>query len=354
MDTIQNPIQEPVQIPTSQPKPNYLIVIVSSILGIILLTLITFLYSQNQKLQKQIINQKNIPTITTTPIPASVLTPKFIGNYDVDVRINPSSPCITDTDLRRCKSDVYLKDKQTGKEIFVFTTDNDVKSVKKYGNIHTYKNGYIFIMKRTGNEEYPSNDWIDELWVYTDANHGRKLYAAQNLQYQVNKNATMIALRGGYLPSDYVSEHGYSGSYDVEIVAIEANNKIKTYSIDIQSCIPNTEVRRYMGELGLNQWDNKDSFWGTFLGEYGVVGCYWKLNLLTGEISYYPMPNDIFTQHLSFDPDKMEFQYSGKPAFMLDLEGRKKWEESHSTYSIYSYSLLTKKSTVIKTVPSKE
>ncbi len=62
MESIQNPTQEPVQVPTSQTKSNWFI-IVFSILGIILLASTIIFYFQNQKLQKQINNQNVSPTV---------------------------------------------------------------------------------------------------------------------------------------------------------------------------------------------------------------------------------------------------------------------------------------------------
>ena len=73
MDPIQQPIQPPVQIPDFQPKQNYLKTIIFSVLGIILLTSIVFLYQQNQKLQKQVLNQRVSPTIKV-PSPTSKTT----------------------------------------------------------------------------------------------------------------------------------------------------------------------------------------------------------------------------------------------------------------------------------------
>jgi hypothetical protein len=68
----QNPVQTAVQVPPPQPKLN-LIKVVFSILSIISLALIIFLFFQNQKLQKQIINQQVAPTIQiASPTPQTV------------------------------------------------------------------------------------------------------------------------------------------------------------------------------------------------------------------------------------------------------------------------------------------
>ena len=67
----QEPLQTPVQIPDFEPKPNYLKTIIFSILGVTLLTAIIFLYFQNQKLQKQVLNLPVSPTIQI-PSPTSI------------------------------------------------------------------------------------------------------------------------------------------------------------------------------------------------------------------------------------------------------------------------------------------
>jgi len=67
MDSIQNPTQQSAQPPpevfTAQPKPNYLKTIILSVLIIITLSLIAYLFFQNQKLQKQVLNPPISPTI---------------------------------------------------------------------------------------------------------------------------------------------------------------------------------------------------------------------------------------------------------------------------------------------------
>ena len=74
MDLTQLPTQQPAQTPpevfVTQPKPNYLKTIILSILIITTLGLITYLFFQNQKLQKQVSNPQVSPTIQV-PSPTS-------------------------------------------------------------------------------------------------------------------------------------------------------------------------------------------------------------------------------------------------------------------------------------------
>ncbi|MEK7495754.1 MAG: hypothetical protein AAB569_06390 [Patescibacteria group bacterium] len=69
----QQPLQTPVQIPDFQPKPNYLKTIIFLILIVLTLGLIAYLFFQNQKLQKQVLNPPVSPTIQIpSPVSQSV------------------------------------------------------------------------------------------------------------------------------------------------------------------------------------------------------------------------------------------------------------------------------------------
>ncbi|VVA43918.1 hypothetical protein CANDROIZ_310001 [Candidatus Roizmanbacteria bacterium] len=59
----QESVQSPVNIPDFQPKPNYLKITIFSVLIVIAIGLITYLFFQNQKLQQQVLNPPISPTI---------------------------------------------------------------------------------------------------------------------------------------------------------------------------------------------------------------------------------------------------------------------------------------------------
>ena len=99
MEPIQNPTQEPVQSPPEinvpQPKPNYLIIVIFSILGIILLASIIFLYFQNQQLKKQAVIQNVSPTIQQSSPTSQIIPPdetsswKTYSNADFSFKYPP-------------------------------------------------------------------------------------------------------------------------------------------------------------------------------------------------------------------------------------------------------------------------
>ena len=97
MDPIQPPTQQPiqplVQIPDFQPKPNYLKIILFSILGILLVTSTIYLSLQNQKLKKQVLNPPVSQTVETpTPTQKSVssisIPPDGTVNWKTYVDVN--------------------------------------------------------------------------------------------------------------------------------------------------------------------------------------------------------------------------------------------------------------------------
>jgi hypothetical protein len=74
----KNPVQSPPEITVSQPKPNDFKIILFSILVIVTFGLIAYLFFQNQKLQKQVLNP---PVSPTSQIPSP--TPKTVSSISI-------------------------------------------------------------------------------------------------------------------------------------------------------------------------------------------------------------------------------------------------------------------------------
>lgn len=78
-------IQNSVQVDTPQPKLNYLIIIISSIFGIVLLALIFFLYFQNQQLKRQGVSQQASSTVRfISPAPQTTSSVSIPSDETVD------------------------------------------------------------------------------------------------------------------------------------------------------------------------------------------------------------------------------------------------------------------------------
>lgn len=79
MEPIQQPVQSPSGINIFQPKPNYLKTIIFSVLGILLVNSIIYLYLQNQKLKKQVLNPQVFPTAQVPSPTISISLNKIEG-----------------------------------------------------------------------------------------------------------------------------------------------------------------------------------------------------------------------------------------------------------------------------------
>ncbi|VVA43405.1 conserved hypothetical protein [Candidatus Roizmanbacteria bacterium] len=80
MEPTQQPIQSQPDVFTPQPKLNYLKTIIFSVLGVLLVVSITYLYLQNQSLKKQVLNQQVAPTIQA---PSPTLTLKTVTSISI-------------------------------------------------------------------------------------------------------------------------------------------------------------------------------------------------------------------------------------------------------------------------------
>lgn len=313
------------------------------VIGIIIVVLVIgigayyFGTLKNKQQSKDITIPSQVPTSSASP--TSGLTPIYIGNYDVVVKVSADSPCNSDIYLHHCKSDISLKDKSTGKETYILTT-NDV--VKDDSRVPEYRNGYIFLVKRTGNDKYSSDDWTDELWVYVDKDKGQKLYNSKGLTYNASQDGSLVAL---------LLYEGKSPATSSVTVLLKNNDwQPKKYSLDVKQCNFSPDTPSTAFDLDLEKWQQSpSSLWGVYASEYRVIGCYWKLNPETSAIVYYPVPDS--PRLFALNTDKLVALYVDKPAF-VEEESHKQWLLTHPTYSLYLYSLVSKSSTKIATFPS--
>lgn len=316
------------------------------IIGIIIVVLVIGIgaYYFGTLKNKQQSKDITIPSQVTTSSasPTSGLTPIYIGNYDVDVKISPDSPCNTDIYLHSCKSDIYLKDKESGKETYVLTTDNVVRNDSR---VPQYRSGYIFLVKRVGYDDHVANyqgNWTDELWVYVDKDKGQKIYDSKGLTYNVNLDTSLVAL--------LLYKDNSPATDSVTLLQRNNNWQPKTYSLDIKQCNFSPDTPSTAFDLDLEKWQQSpSSLWGVYASEYRVIGCYWKLNPETSAIVYYPVHDS--PRLFALNTDKLVALYVDKPTF-VEVDSSKQWLSTHPTYSLYLYSLVTKSSTKIATFPS--
>lgn len=270
--------------------------------------------------------------------------PSFLTNsinieHSVVVKINPESECIRDIYISKCRSDIYLQDKKTGKEDHVVTVDDVLRNDSR---VPSYRNGNIFLIRRTGNDVYPSEDWADELWVYGQDGGGRKLFSGKGFHYSANSEGSVIALVGFYS----------SGRYDIKTIKLIRDldaQKISSHILDTGKCIVDKDVLSSMLFIGMNGWEGRDIVWGNLSGTLNAVGCFWSFDAKSGVFKYYPLPK-VFGS-MSLNVEKKLSTYTDHPVF-LDAESNDAWLRTNPTYNLYLYNLKNQKSILIDTISS--
>lgn len=288
---------------------------------------------------KNILSQNVVVTQTgNTTVPSPSLTPIYIGDYEVEIKFPSDSPCSKDTFLHRCRSDIYLKDKKSGEEKYILTTDDVVNSDSR---VPQYSNGYIFLVKRTGNDKYPSNDWTDELWVYVDKDKGQKIYDSKGLSYIANQDSSLIVLE--------LYENDNPATNSVTVLSRNNAWQAKVYSVDIKQCKFDSGLSGPLSLYVVKWAEDSPALWGEYGGMQSSIGCYWKLNLATSQVTYFPTSR--FQQFFALNTDKLVVLYQDKP-HSFGPNGDPDWIADNKSFSLYLYNLQTGESKVIDTFPA--
>ena len=305
------------------------------ILSIIALGITAFYaYSMWHKNAFNVKSTSNKPTPTITD-----LTPKYVGSYELITKIDPQSRCNDTTKYSsHCLTDFYLKDLNTNTTKLIFSNGNVANGVLPGP---TYKSGYIFYLKRTGNDTYPSKDWADELWVVTDQDHGQKLYSGQGFDYSIRPDGLVAAV----FPST-------SGS-DFSIKVISTPSGKQTDTINLNSA----ELKKYDPDISDHQvnlvdWSpSGDKLWGDS-GFAGDQSCFWNYDFNSKQFSYHPVSNNVGElREINFE--NMTAVYIDAPHF-FDVDSYKEWVAKNPTISLFLYHIDTQQSTKIDTISSKE
>src|SRR6185369_811861 len=111
------------------------------------------------------------PQASTTLIPGRPTGP---ANSSLESVMTPGTPCDPKNtpavpNPSTCSMDFYFKDNQTAQVTPFVTVQNVNWNVTPYSQ---YAGGYAFVLERTGNDTYPSNNWTDELWMYDGNKQG--------------------------------------------------------------------------------------------------------------------------------------------------------------------------------------
>ena len=207
------------------------------------------------------------------------------------------------------------------------------------------ENGLLFILKRVGDITDRNKNWTDELWMYGLDGAGKKLYSGKGITFILDDKADFAAI-------PYENHSGESAVTGVILINIDDPTMVKKYDIDLASCVPDEKIRRWIGGIELLTWNkNGNEIWGEYTGEYGITGCFWGLNVLSNDISYYQ--TDYKYAYWYFNPERLVAVYNDR-LNTVDADSWNEWRTSHPTYGLYLYLIDTKESVRIDTTSSDE
>lgn len=275
----------------------------------------------------------HVPHNKTASITHIVTPTMSQETFDVDEKVSSSASkyCLQGYG-DSCKTDIYLKDKNSGKETFFLTIDNvRVDSVPD----PEYVNGNLFIVRRLGDTN--TENWTDAVWEYDQQGKGREIAQAKGITFSVNGNGTLI----GIYPNEVSST-----SKNPSVILINTQNSQSTaYDISNKNCD---------GEISFDKWESTNVIlWGAYSQTIRTL-CFWNINSQTHKVTIYPFTPpvaNIVPQLMGFNPDKKIVLYIDKQfSFAADIEAD--YEKSGKTYSLFVYNLETNIATKVYTFPS--
>lgn len=226
-----------------------------------------------------------------------------------------------------------IKTNKVTKETSSFVIEGVAEKVNEPIEIHKC---YLYVIK-------PVSETIWELWRYNFDNKGEVIYKGNRFQFKINKPETLAALNTII-----------DSTEQIIIVDINSNRQILTQSSEeIKNQLQGKIGKDVLDVVGnqLRDWNSKgDELWGSLYAA-AFVESFWKLNVDSKKLEvftdlYKPTPNGV-----ALNPDKEVYAYSGKPLF-FDVQSNEQWEKENKTYSLYIYSLRSKSSMKIDSLPS--
>jgi hypothetical protein len=247
---------------------------------------------------------------TLEPNKQKILLSKKEGEFIVDLKENPSD---------KTKSDIYVKDKKSGKEEF-FITLKDVY-IDHYHNAE-YHNGNIYILMRPGGAySYKNNpQWTDELWRYNQQKKGEKLFAAQGLDFRVSDDEQVIAVMTGK-----------------KFALLDKTGDLLS-NFPMSDLVTNEQLPS-TGFLGFLAWGS-DAIWLDTASGPSLAGIV-KVDLNTYKITKYDLTSLAIGTEYAFNPARTLLAFSDYPP-MFDGEGKDQFLSSKKKINLAVYNLETK------------
>lgn len=229
------------------------------------------------------------------------------------------------------KTDIYLKNKETGREEFYMALTNVFKD---HYHSAEYWNGNLYILRRFGYDGYPDQEWSDELWKYNSNKEGMILYSGKGIDFRISPNEKYAAILTGQ-------------SEKLVFLNLETNSVQKEFpKKDLIKCY---SPERCTPHLGLEEWSsNSDSFW-VYTHEYTAHTSFTALRIGTWSVNRYGLPSDAFVRaEYDLNPNTSKIVLSDYPVF-LEAGDQEQFKEKGTSVTLFIYDLISGNKHVIAT-----
>ncbi len=238
----------------------------------------------------------------------SSVTADDTGSYYVTIEDNSSDSS---------KSDIYITDKTTAEKKLFLTTDSVYREHFHNSEFHQ---GHLYLIKRTGNSEYPSQDWIDELWRYDSSGRGTKLISVQGLTFLVTNNEQYIAI----------------DAYDRIVILDNQGKTVKEYPLGQLSRINQSNIAYHKIET----WSQNGQYlWGYSKSLADEISFdVFRINTSDWSVEIYNLTTLNVGDEYAINPDNGLFAYSDYPQiFDADTLDQFNSEQKPVTLHLYDF-----------------
>jgi hypothetical protein len=253
------------------------------------------------------------PAVTPEP-PAATTEPEIVDDSQFEVVVMENAE-------GGGKFDIYLQNIATNETIFYATVEN--AQVQHY-HAYEHHNGHIYVIKRVGDPDV-TDDWADELWMYTASGEGKQVYALKGLDFRVSPDEAYIAVTGGDVT---VGE---------QLVLLDGQgNELQRYTPDQVVVGPEPDMLL----IGLLDWSDDGTTLWLESGGPGLTS-FSRLAAATGEIARYDVLHlNIPRSDATLNVNAGKVAYSDYPTF-YDAMNAQEFKDSGAEVTLYVYVLDT-------------
>lgn len=265
---------------------------------------------------------------------SSLPSSSYSGMSTVDNVGNTDAYFVTieDNSQDSAKSDIYVTNKDNGEKTLFLTTGNVYR--EHYHNAE-YHQGHLYLIKRTGNSEYPSQDWTDELWRYDSSGQATKLFSVQGLTFLTASNEQHIAV----------------DAYDRIIIADYQGQSQKEYPLNQLSKIDQANIAYHKIEA----WSQDGRYlWGYSKSLADKVSFdVFRIDTSDWSVKIYNLTSLFVGDEYAINPDYGLFAYSDYPE-IYDADTLDQFSSSQKTVTLHVYNLSESADKIIATSLAKK